>query len=57
MTRYLFKRKSNPIKFSYFVPLAIVLAGSAILLEYVEEQEPPTSRIQNELIYLKDVSF
>lgn len=50
-------RKSNPIKFPYFLPLVIILAVSAILLEYVEKQELPTIRIQNESIILNDISL
>jgi len=57
MSRYIFKRKSNRFQFSYFLPLAIIIAGSATLLEYVEKQENPTSRNQTESAFFKDVSL
>ena len=57
MSRYIFKRKSNRFQFSYFLPLAIIITGSATLLEYVEKQENPTSRIQSESAFFKDVSL
>ena len=57
MSRYIFKRKSNKFQFSYFLPLAIIIAGSATLLEYVEKQENPTSHIQTESAIFKDVSL
>ena len=57
MSRYMFKRKSNRFQFSYFLPLAIIIAGSATLLEYVEKQENPTSRIQSESAFFKDVGL
>ena len=57
MSRYMFKRKSNRFQFSYFLPLAIIITGSATLLEYVENQENSTSRIQSESAFFKDVSL
>ena len=57
MSRYMFKRKSNRFQFSYFLPLAIIITGSATLLEYVEKQENPTSRIQSESAFFKDVGL
>ena len=57
MSRYMFKRKSNRFQFSYFLPLAIIITGSATLLEYVENQENPTNRIQSEAAFFKDVSL
>ena len=57
MSRYIFKRKSNRFQFSYFLPLAIIITGSATLLEYIEKQENPTSRIQTESAIFKDVSL
>ena len=57
MSRYMFKRKSNRFQFSYFLPLAIIITGSATLLEYIEKQESPTSRIQTESAIFKDVSL
>lgn len=57
MSRYIFKRKSNKFQFSYFLPFAIIITGSATLLEYVEKQENPTSHIQTESAIFKDVSL
>ena len=57
MSRFIFKRKSNKFQFSYFLPLAIIITGSATLLEYVEKPENPTSHIQTESAIFKDVSL
>lgn len=57
MSRYIFKRKSNKFQFSYFFPLAIIIAVAATLLEYVEKQESPTSRFQSESAISKDLSL
>ena len=57
MSRYMFKRKSNRFQFSYFLPLAIIITGSATFLEYIEKQENPASRIQTESAIFKDVSL
>ena len=57
MSRFIFKRKSNKFQFSYFLPLAIIITGSATFLEYIEKQENPTSRFQTESAIFKDVSL
>ena len=57
MSRYIFKRKSNRFPFSHFLQLAIIITGSATLLEYIEKQENPTSYMQTESAILKDVSL
>ena len=49
MSRYIFRRKSNRFRFSYFLPFAIIIAGFATLLDYIERQEIPIIRIQNDV--------
>ena len=50
MRRRLFKQETRTVQFSAFVPLIVIFAGSAILLEYLEAHDPPMSHIQNESI-------
>ena len=57
MSRYIFRRKSNRFQFSYFLPFAIIIAGSATLLEYIERRELPINQIRSESIFLKDVNL
>ena len=48
MSRYIFRRKSNRFRFSYFLPFAIIIAGFATLLDYIERQELRVNRIQSD---------
>lgn len=50
MRRRLFKQETRTVQCSAFVPLIVIFAGSAILLEYLEAHDPPMSHIQNESI-------
>ena len=57
MSRYIFRRKSNRFNLFYFFPFAIIIAGSATLLEYVERQGLPINLIQSELTIHKKVNL
>lgn len=46
MTRYIFKRKSKVNRLATILPAALVILGTAILLESLEAEQPPTSRLQ-----------
>ncbi|EHA63458.1 hypothetical protein Syn8016DRAFT_0499 [Synechococcus sp. WH 8016] len=46
MARYIFKRKSKVNKLATILPAALVILGTAILLESLETEQLPTSRLQ-----------
>ena len=46
MTRYIFKRKSKVNRLATILPAALVILGTAILLESLETEQPPTSGLQ-----------
>ena len=57
MTRYIFKRKSKVNRLATILPAALVILGTAILLESLETEQPPTSRLQYHSASLKKSSL
>jgi hypothetical protein len=57
MTLYIFKRKSKVNRLATILPAALVILGTAILLESLETEQPPTSRLQYHSASLKKSSL
>ena len=57
MTRYIFKRKSKVNRLATILPAALVILGTAILLESLETEQPPTSRLQYHSAFLTKSSL
>ena len=57
MTRYIFKRKSKVIRLATIPAAALVILGTAILLESLETEQPPTGRLQYHSTSLAKISL
>jgi hypothetical protein len=57
MTRYIFKRKSKVIRLATILAAALVILGTAILLESLETEQPPTGRLQYHSTSLAKISL
>ncbi len=57
MTRYIFKRKSKVNRLATILPAALFILGTAIVLESLETEQPPTSRLQYHSVSLTKSSL